>query len=191
MLAWPSGIAYASSGTSPCMPSSRLCLIMMVGLSSRMHDVINPFMSYGFDGCTTLSPGMWQMSASSDWLCWAAAERPPPPPVLIVSGIVAAPPNMYFNFAAWLTIWSKATQMKSMNMMSTIGRRPVTAEPTPRPMIACSLIGVSTTRRSPNSACSPAYVPNTPPNAPMSSPAQNTFSLAAISWRTASLNACP
>ena len=36
--------------------------------------------------------------------------------------------------------------MKSMNMMSTIGRSPVTAAPTPRPMIACSLIGVSTTR---------------------------------------------
>ena len=49
-LAWPSGIAYGSSGTSPVMPSSRLCLIMSVGLSSRMQAVINPFMSYGFDG---------------------------------------------------------------------------------------------------------------------------------------------
>ena len=38
-----------------------------------------------------------------------------------------------------------------MNIRSTIGRRPVTAAPMPRPMIACSLIGVSTTRRSPNS----------------------------------------
>ena len=32
---------------------------------------------------------------------------------------------MYFNFAAWLTIWSIATQMKSMNIRSTIGRSPV------------------------------------------------------------------
>ncbi len=106
------------------MPSSRLCLIMMVGLFSRMQAVINPFMSYGFDGCTTLRPGMWQSSASRDWLCCAAAESPAPPPVVIVSGIVAAPPNMYFSLAAWLTIWSNATHRKSMNMMSTIGRKP-------------------------------------------------------------------
>ena len=33
---------------------------MTVGLSSRMHERIRPFMSYGFDGNTTLSPGMWQ-----------------------------------------------------------------------------------------------------------------------------------
>ena len=82
------------------MPSKRLCLIMIVGLFSRIQAVIRPFMSYGFDGCTTLSPGMWQISASSDWLCCAAAESPPPPPVVIVSGIVAAPPNMYLSLAA-------------------------------------------------------------------------------------------
>jgi hypothetical protein len=64
---------------------------------------------------------------------------------------VALPPNMYLSLAAWFTIWSIATQMKSMNIRSTIGRSPVTAAPMPRPMMACSLIGVSTTRRSPNS----------------------------------------
>ena len=57
---------------------------------------------------------------------------------------------MYFILAAWFTIWSMATQMKSMNIRSTIGRSPVTAAPMPSPTIACSLIGVSTTRRSPN-----------------------------------------
>ena len=88
-------------------------------------------MSYGFDGYTTFRPGMWHRIASRLWLCWAAADRPPPPAVVMVSGTVAEPPNMYLIFAAWFTIWSMATQMKSMNIRSTIGRRPVTASPTP------------------------------------------------------------
>ena len=79
--------------------------------------------------------------------------------------------------------------MKSMNIRSTIGRSPVTAAPMPSPMIACSLIGVSTTRSSPNFFCSPPNVPNTPPNAPMSSPATNTSGSSSIAWRTASLKA--
>ena len=53
---------------------------------------------------------MWQSIASRLWLCWAAADRPAPPAVVIVSGSLASPPNMYFSFAAWLTIWSAATQ---------------------------------------------------------------------------------
>ncbi len=164
-------------------------MIITVGLSSAMHAAIRPFMSAGFDGMTTFRPGMWHSTASSDWLCCAAADRPAPAAVVIVSGSLAPPPNMYFSLAAWLTIWSSATQMKSMNIRSTIGRSPVTAAPTPRPMIACSLIGVSTTRSAPNVACSPPKVPNTPPNAPMSSPAQNTSGSASIAWRTASLKA--
>ena len=38
---------------------------------------------------------------------------------------------------------------------STIGRRPASAAPVPRPAKPCSVIGVSTTRRSPNSCSSP------------------------------------
>ena len=41
----PSGMTYDSSGTGPLTPSNRLCLTMTVGLSSRMHAVIRPFMS--------------------------------------------------------------------------------------------------------------------------------------------------
>ena len=42
--------------------------------------------------------------------------------------------------------------MKSMNMISTTGRQPESAAPTATPVTAASLIGVSITRRSPNSA---------------------------------------
>ena len=103
-----------------------------------------------------MSPGMWHSSASSDWLCCAAAERPAPPAIVMVSGSVAVPPNMYLSLAAWFTIWSMATQTKSMNIRSTTGRSPVTAAPMPRPTMACSLMGVSTTRSGPNSFWRPA-----------------------------------
>ncbi len=76
-----------------------------------------------------------------------------------------------------------------MNIRSTMGRSPVSAAPMPRPMIACSLIGVSTARRSPNSAWMPSNVWNTPPWAPTSSPAMNTSGSMAISILTASMKA--
>jgi hypothetical protein len=52
-------------------------------------------------------------------------------------------------FAAWLTIWSMATNVKSIHMISTMGRRPVIAAPTAAPSMAVSLIGVSNTRSRP------------------------------------------
>ena len=88
---------------------------------------------------------------------------PAPPAVVMVSGTETLPPNMYFIFAAWLKIWSMATPMKSMNIRSQTGRRPRAAAPTPRPMMACSAMGVSLTRRSPNSVRSPSNMWNTPP----------------------------
>src|SRR5947209_2800028 len=42
--------------------------------------------------------------------------------------------------------------MKSPNMMSTMGRMPVIAPPTPRPVIPASEIGESMTRPGPNSS---------------------------------------
>ena len=42
-----------------------------------------------------------------------------------------------------------------MNMMSTIGRRPAAAAPTPNPMMPSSLMGVLTIRSGPNSSSSP------------------------------------
>ena len=46
--------------------------------------------------------------------------------------------------------------MKSMNMISTTGRRPAWAAPIATPHTAPSLIGVLSTRSVPNSSASPA-----------------------------------
>jgi len=72
-----------------------------------------------------------------------------------VIGNVALPPNMKRIFAIWFAISSMHSPMKSMNMMSTIGRRPVAAAPTPSPMIPFSEIGVSMMRSPPNSLNNP------------------------------------
>src|SRR4030081_2049665 len=46
-------------------------------------------------------------------------------------------------WAAWLTIWSKASSEKLMVISSTTGRRPVMAAPTPIPTIGFSETGAS------------------------------------------------
>jgi len=69
-----------------------------------------------------------------------------------------------------LASWSKQTAAKSANISSAIGRRPFSAEPIAVPMIACSEIGVSSTRRSPKRSNRPSVVLKAPPAAPMSSP---------------------
>ena len=51
------------------------------------------------------------------------------------------PPNMYGIAAAWLTIWSIASSAKLTVMISTIGRRPPIAAPTPIPTMEFSEIG--------------------------------------------------
>ena len=56
------------------------------------------------------------------------------------------PPNMKRFLAAWLTISSMPHSAKSTTRISTTGRRPASAMPTPAPRIAASLIGVSITR---------------------------------------------
>lgn len=50
-----------------------------------------------------------------------------------------------------------------MYMISSTGRRPTMAAPMARPVIACSEIGVSRTRRSPNLSRNPLVTLNTPP----------------------------
>ncbi len=65
--------------------------------------------------------------------CWAPALRPAPVWVRKTIGHWSAPEVMYGSFAAWLRIGSRQTPMKSMNMISTIGRRPVMAAPTAAP----------------------------------------------------------
>ena len=55
--------------------------------------------------------------------------------------------------------------MKSMNMISSTGRRPDWAAPTATPEIAASLIGVLRTRSVPNSSARPAVAVYGPPSA--------------------------
>ena len=53
------------------------------------------------------------------------------------------------SFAAWLTIWSKATAAKSENWSSITGRSPVSAAPIPQPTKPLSVSGVSRIRSAP------------------------------------------
>ena len=135
----------------------------MTGLSSRTAVTIRPLASYADDGIATLSPGVCASHASRLWLCWAPAPRPAPEATVMTSGTRTSPPNMNFILAAWFTTWSRQTARKSMNMMSTTGRSPREAAPTPAPTIAASEIGVSIIRRAPNSLSSPSYMWKTPP----------------------------
>ena len=96
---------------------------------------------------------------------------------------------MYRMEAAQFTIWSSASSEKFTVMISTTGRRPVIAAPTPMPTIVFSEIGVSRTLFSPNSWSSPWVTLNAPWKTPMSSPMRKTFSSASISSRSASLSA--
>ncbi len=67
-------------------------------------------------------------------------------------------------------IWSKASRAKLTVISSTTGRRPPIAEPTPMPTIVFSEIGVSRTRRSPNSSSSPSVTLKAPWKTATSSP---------------------
>ena len=90
--------------------------------------------------------------------------------------------------------------MKSMNITSATGRSPVSAAPLAAPTIADSVIGVSITRRRPNSAAKPAVTPKVPPAASpspavppspptTSSPRMITVGSRRISWASASESA--
>src|SRR5207249_1580103 len=88
--------------------------------------------------------------------------------------------------------------MKSMNMSSATGRRPVVAAPTAMPMRPVSLIGVSMTRSAPKRPINPLVAPITPPQASSfcpappatSSPSTMTVGSCSIAWSSASLIAC-
>jgi hypothetical protein len=68
-----------------------------------------------------------------------------------------------------LTIASAAVGRKSLNMISTTGRKPVTAMPSATPTKPFSQIGVLITRPGKASA-RPSFVLKTPPAVPTSSP---------------------
>src|SRR6266481_1634859 len=137
-------------------------------------------------------PGTCMSQVSSDWECCAAL--PPPAPTLDRStiGTCAWPPNMYRNFAAWLTSGSIANGRKSPYINSTTGRIPVAAAPTPTATMPSSEIGLSRTLDGPNSLAKPSVTPNTPPpspQTPISSPSRKTLRSRIISSRNASFKA--
>ena len=122
----------------------------MTGLGSRIAPLSSPFASAEVDGIAIFRPGMpWNQVP---WVCeWTAPKRPPPPTAeRTTSGTFACSLEMYQYFADWLTSESIGSAMKSPNMISMIGRRPVTAAPNAAPARASSEIGVSTTRSPPN-----------------------------------------
>src|SRR5262245_17837468 len=80
---------------------------------------------------------------------------------------------------------------KSPNMMSTIGRMPVIAAPTPRPVKPASEIGVSMIRSLPNSSTRPVSTLNVVPASATSSPMRTTRGSRRISSAMASLMASP
>src|SRR5438477_8996640 len=75
-------------------------------------------------------------------------------------------------------------------MMSTIGRSPVIAAPTPRPVMPASEIGESSTRSGPNSSTSPDSTLNGVPASATSSPITKTAGSRRSSSASASLIAC-
>ena len=130
-------------------------------------------------------PGALTNHDSIECECCAPFWVPPPAAARITMGRFTWPPNMYRAFEAWLMIWSIATIPKFRVMSSATGRRPVMAAPIATPMIAASAIGVSRTRRAPNSAISPSVARKVPPTRPTSSPRMNTRSSRAISSASA------
>src|SRR5688572_23785110 len=80
---------------------------------------------------------------------------------------------------------------KSPNMMSTIGRMPVMAAPTPMPVKPASEIGVSMIRSLPNSSTRPVSTLNVVPASATSSPIKTTRGSRRISSAMASLIASP
>src|SRR6185295_4309135 len=80
---------------------------------------------------------------------------------------------------------------KSPNMMSTIGRRPAIAAPTPMPLKPASEIGVSMMRSFPNSSTRPVSTLNVVPASATSSPMRTTRGSRRISCAIASLIASP
>src|SRR5438128_2216785 len=80
---------------------------------------------------------------------------------------------------------------KSPNMMSTTGRIPVIAAPTPRPVMPASEMGESRIRSGPNSSTSPESTLKGVPASATSSPITNTVGSRRSSSASASFTACP
>ena len=119
-----------------------------------------------------------------------APKRPPAPTTermttgTLISSCVR---NQYLDI--WLTSPSMTSVRKSPNMISTTGRRPLTAEPNAAPASASSEMGVSKTRSAPYFSYRPGVTAKTPPASATSSPKNTTRSSAASASSSASLTA--
>ena len=90
-----------------------------------------------------------------------------------------------------MTICSIVRGMKSPNMMSTTGRMPVMAAPTPIPVMPASEMGESITLSVPNSSTRPLSTLKGVPASATSSPMMNTLGSRRSSSARASLIASP
>src|SRR6516162_9299926 len=130
-------------------------------------------------------------NASRDCPCWEPRVVAPTGARKTI-GTATLPPDMYRSLAALLASWSMARNRKSPYCTSATGRKPPKAAPMATPAIAASEIGVSMTRRWPNSSDKPSVTvkaPPKPPSTPMSSPSKTTRSSRSISSRSASRSA--
>src|SRR5262245_7986595 len=107
----------------------------------------------------------------------------------ITIGMPTRPRDRFRYLATWLITWFSEGYENASNCISTTGRQPAMARPTETPAIPDSARGVSNTRRSPNSSCSPSVTRNTPPSFPTSSPNTSVRSSSASDRRSASLSA--
>ena len=98
---------------------------------------------------------------SGFWEWKGPPEKPPPEGRRTTIGTGVRPRKNCF--AATVTRWSQAQEMKSANCISATGRRPISAAPVAPPTIAVSESGVSSTRHGPNSSWKPSVTLNAPP----------------------------
>ena len=69
--AFPNGMRYSSSGTSPLSPYICSDSIKIIGSLSLIADFNNPLASYGLEGTTTFNPGQFAYQLSKACECVA------------------------------------------------------------------------------------------------------------------------
>ena len=70
-----------------------MCSKKITGSLSRMAWISRPLASYGVDGTTTFSPGMWVKAGTGTGVLRGGAQ-PAPYMVRMTTGVTALPPNM-------------------------------------------------------------------------------------------------
>ena len=104
---------------------------------------------------------MWanELSGFCEWK--GPPEKPPPDGSRTTIG--TGVPARKRCFAATVTSWSQAQEMKSANCISATGRMPIIEAPVQAPTIAVSASGASITRQGPNSSWKPSVTLKAPP----------------------------